>query len=117
MMVSDQPKKEDKALYHLPLTNYEVLVLHTDITDRHIMGQPVNVAHANFFTTWGYGILKDTHKLGLRGRLPTFIEIFLADSTMQVRVDSSLSDYYDWEQGVPQGGVLSTTVVSKLMIL
>ena len=27
---------------------------------------------------------------------------------MQVRVGSSLSDYYDQEQGVPQGGVLST---------
>ena len=41
--------------------------------------------------TWRYGILKDTHKLGLRGRLPTFIENFLADHTMQVRVGSSLS--------------------------
>ena len=69
-------------------------------------------------TTLRYGILKDIHKLGLRGRLPTFIEKFLADRTMQVRVGSSLSDYYDQEQGVPQGGVLSTTLlVSKLMIL
>ena len=63
-------------------------------------------------TTWRYGILKDIHKLGLRGRLPTFIENFLADRAMQVRVGSSLSDYYDQEQGVPQGGVLSTTLVS-----
>ena len=30
--------------------------------------------------------MKDFHKLGLRGRLPTFIESFLADRTMQVRV-------------------------------
>ena len=51
-------------------------------------------------------------QLGLRGRLPTFIENFLADCTMQVRVGSSLSDYYDQEQGVPQGGVLSTTLFS-----
>ena len=58
-------------------------------------------------TTWRYGILKDIHKLGLRGRLPTFIENFLADRTMQVRVGSSLSDYYDQEQGV-----LSTTLFS-----
>ena len=61
-------------------------------------------------TTWRYGILKDIHKLGLRGRLPTFIENFLADRAMQVRVGSSLSDYYDQDQGVPQGGVLSTTL-------
>ena len=31
---------------------------------------------------------------------------------MQVRVGSILSDYYDQEQGVPQGGVLSTTLFS-----
>ena len=31
---------------------------------------------------------------------------------MQVRVGSSLSDYYDQEQGVPQGDVLSTTLFS-----
>ena len=63
-------------------------------------------------TTWKYGILKDIHKLGLIGRLPTFIENFLADRTMQVRVGSSLTDYYDQEQGVPQGGVLSTALFS-----
>ena len=61
-------------------------------------------------TTWRYGILKDIHKLGLRDRLPTFIENFLADRIMQVRVGSSLSDFYDQEQGVPQEGVLSTTL-------
>ena len=61
-------------------------------------------------TTWRYGIMKDIHKLGLRGRLPTFIESILADRTMQVRVGSTLSDLYDQEQGVPQGGVLSTTL-------
>ena len=63
-------------------------------------------------TIWRYGIIRDIHKLGLRGRLPTFIENFLADRTMQVRVGSSLSDYYDQEQSVPQGGVLSTTLFS-----
>ena len=61
-------------------------------------------------TTWRCGILKDIYKLGLRGRLPTFIENFLADRTIQVRVGSLLSDYYDQEQGVPQGGVLYTTL-------
>ena len=31
---------------------------------------------------------------------------------MEVQVGSSLSDYYDQEQGVPQGGVLSTALFS-----
>ena len=54
--------------------------------------------------------MKDIHKLGLKGRLPTFIESFLADRTMQVRVGSSLYDKYDQEEGVPQCGILSTTL-------
>ena len=63
-------------------------------------------------TTWRYGILKDIYKLGLKGRPPTFIENFLADRTTQFRVGSSLSDYYDQEQSVSQGCVLSTTLFS-----
>ena len=43
--------------------------------------------------------MKDIHKLGLRGRLPTFIESFLADRAMQKRVGSTLSYLYDQEQG------------------
>ena len=31
---------------------------------------------------------------------------------MQLRVGSTLSDYYYQEQGVPQGGILSTTLFS-----
>ena len=39
-----------------------------------------------------------------------FIRSFLEDRTMQVRVGSTLSDFYDQEQGVPQGSILSTTL-------
>ena len=42
-------------------------------------------------TTWRYGILRDLHELGLKGRLPVFIKSFLADRCMQVPVGSTLS--------------------------
>ena len=61
-------------------------------------------------TTWRYGILKDLHNFGLKGKLPNFIKSFLEDRTIQVRVGSTLSDLYDQEQGVPQGAILSTTL-------
>ena len=61
-------------------------------------------------TTWRYGILKDLHDLGLKGRLPLFIQSVLEDCTIQVRVGFTLSDLYDQEQGVPQGSILSTTL-------
>ncbi|WP_135568272.1 reverse transcriptase family protein, partial [Solemya elarraichensis gill symbiont] len=63
-------------------------------------------------TTWKYGILKDLHKLGFRGRLPLFILNFLQDRTFQVRIGSTLSDTFVQEMGVPQGCVLSVTLFS-----
>ena len=39
-----------------------------------------------------------------------FIRSFIEDRTMKVRVGCTLSDFYDQEQGVPQGSILSTTL-------
>ena len=93
------------------LVRLETFIRDAFIKKEHVVAVFFDLEKA-YDTTWRYGILKDIHKLGLRGRLPTFIENFLADRAMQVRVGSSLSDYYDQEQGVPQGGVLSTTLFS-----
>ena len=93
------------------LVRLETFICDAFIKKEHVVAAFFDLEKA-YDTTWRYGILKDIHKLGLRGRLPTSIENFLADRTMQVRVGSSLSDYNDQEQGVPQGGVLSTTLFS-----
>ena len=61
-------------------------------------------------TTWRHGIMRDLHDLGIRGRLAIFIENFLADRWIQVRVGSTLSEKFDQAQGVPQGSILSTTL-------
>ena len=63
-------------------------------------------------TTWKYGILKDLHNMGFKGRLPEFILNFLADREFQVRVGSTLSDPHEQEIGVPQGSILSVTLFS-----
>ena len=95
-------------------TNDNLVRLETFIRDAFVKKEHVVAVFFDlekaYDTTWRYGIMKDIHKLGFRGRLPTFIESFLADRAMQVRVGSTLSDLYDQEQGVPQGGVLSTTL-------
>ena len=95
-------------------TNDNLVRLETFIRDAFI--KPEHVV-AVFFdlekaydTTWRYGILKDLHNFGMKGRLPNFIKSFLEDRTIQVRVGSTLSDLYDQEQGVPQGAILSTTL-------
>ena len=91
------------------LVRLETFICDAFIKKEHVVAMFFDLEKA-YDTTWRYGILKDIRKLGLRGRLPTFIENFLADHTMQVRVGSTLSDYYDQKQSVPQGGVLSTTL-------
>ena len=61
-------------------------------------------------TKWKYGIMKDLHDIGLRGRLPNFISNFLSDRYFNVRIGSTLSDTFEQEQGVPQGSILSPTL-------
>ena len=63
-------------------------------------------------TTWKYGILKDLHEAGLRGRMPVFISKFLDNRNFRVRLGSTLSDPFEQEMGVPQGSILSVTLFS-----
>ena len=58
-------------------------------------------------TTWQYGIIRDLHRIGLRGRLPVFVSEYLRDS--RVRFGTTLSDEFYPEEGVPTGGVLAVT--------
>ena len=61
-------------------------------------------------TTWKFGIIKDLYDLKLRSRLPKFIKNFLTDRTFQVCIRSTLSDWKNQEEGIPQGSILSTTL-------
>ena len=61
-------------------------------------------------TSWKYGILRDLHDAGLRGRMPEFVGKFLTDESFHVRVGSCLSDAFTQEMGVPQGSILSVTL-------
>ena len=49
--------------------------------------------------------------MDLRRRLPLFIQSFLSERKFRVRVETSLSDFYDQEMGVPQGSILSVTLL------
>ena len=63
-------------------------------------------------TTWKYGILKDLYEVGLRGRMPVFISIFLENRNFRVCLGSTLSDPFEQEMGVPEGSILSVTLFS-----
>ena len=91
------------------LVRLETFIRDAFIKRKHVVAEFFDLEKA-YDTTWRYGILKDLHNFGLKGRLPNFIESFLEDRTIQARVGSTLSDLYDQEQGVPQGAILSTTL-------
>ena len=95
-------------------TNDNLIRLETFIRDAFIKKEHVVAVFFDlekaYDTTWRYGILRDLHELGLKGRLPVFIKSFLADRRMQVRVGSTLSNQFEQAQVVPQGSILSTTL-------
>ena len=51
--------------------------------------------------------MKDVHDIGLKGRLPLFLQSFLTDREFKVKVGSTVSELHNQEQGVSQGSILS----------
>ena len=43
-------------------------------------------------TTWQYGIIRDLHRIGLRGRLPVFVSEYLRDRRIRVRIRTTLTN-------------------------
>ena len=59
-----------------------------------------------------YGIMKHIHDVGLKSRLPLFIQIFLNDREFKVKVASTMFGLHKQKQGVPHGSILSVTLFS-----
>ena len=95
-------------------TNDNLVRLETFIRDAFVKKEHVVAVFFDlekaYDTTWKYGILRDLHEFGVKGRLANFVESFLANRSIQVRVGSTLSDTFGLSQGVPQGSILSTTI-------
>ena len=61
-------------------------------------------------TVWKKGVLQEMYRMGLKGKLPIFIQNFLLSRSLKVRVGCSYSSLKPQEQGVPQGSVLSVAL-------
>ena len=64
---------------------------------------------------WRYGMKKEMHRLGLRGRLPLFVSNFMEGRLFRIRMNQQLSQEYEQESGIAQGSKLSVTMFSLLM--
>ncbi|GBN04963.1 putative RNA-directed DNA polymerase from transposon X-element [Araneus ventricosus] len=63
---------------------------------------------------WRYGILSTLFNFGLSGNLPIFLKNFLSYRTFRVRVGNFYSNHFIQAEGVPQGSVLSVTLIVHL---
>ena len=68
-------------------------------------------------TTWKYGVMKDLHELGIKGRLPQFIKGFLSNRKFRVYVDTTFSSVKNQDVGVPQGSILAVTLFNIIIII
>lgn len=59
---------------------------------------------------WRFRIIEILQKIGIKGSLLIFIYNFLADRTFQTNIGNILSDEHKFENGIPQGSVLSVTL-------
>ena len=91
------------------LIRFESFIREAFIKKEHVVSIFFDLESA-YDTTWKYGVMKDLHDFGLRGRLANFISAFLNDRNFKVRVGTTLSDKQYQEMGVPQGCILSVTL-------
>ena len=60
--------------------------------------------------------MKDLHELGIKGRLPQFIEGFLSIRKFRVCVDTTFSSVKNQEESVPQGSILAVNLFNIKLI-
>ena len=66
------------------LVRLETFIRDAFVAKEHVVAVFFDLEKA-YDTTWRHGIMRDLHELGIRSRLATFIENFLADRWIQVR--------------------------------
>ena len=93
------------------LLRLETFIRDAFIQNQHLVAVFFDLQKA-YDTTWKHDIQQDLHNLGLRGNLTIFIGNFLTDRTFQIHLGTILSDVFHQEEGVPQGAILSTTLLN-----
>ena len=91
------------------LIRLESLIRDSFLKGNHVVSIFFDLEKA-YDTVWKHGVAKDMFNVGLRGRMPLFIQNFLSDRVFRVRLGSVYSQLHNQEMGVPQGSILSVTL-------
>ena len=84
----------------------EIYIRQGFVKNQHTVGICFDLEKA-YDTTWKGSIMKGLYEMGLKGRLPFFIENFLKG---RKKLDNARSSLNPQEVGVPQGSILSPTL-------
>ena len=87
--------KDNRAMFSILKISRQLnlpidLQLHRFVKNQHTVGIFFYLEKA-YDRTWKGGIMKDLHEMGLKGRLPLFIDNFLKGREFKVRLDNTHS--------------------------
>ena len=68
-----------------------------------------------FDMVWRKGLLLKLQKYGIMGKMYSFIQNFLTDRTIQVRVGNELSNKFNLQNGTAQGSIISPLLFSIMI--
>ena len=92
----------------------QILTLEHDIKLAHSRKQELLAVFLDlekaFDLMWHEGVLLKLKKYGVTGKMYSFVKSFLSNRKIKVRVNDTMSEEYDLENGSPQGSVISPTL-------
>ena len=91
------------------LTHIDTYIKTAFVNKEHVIAVFFDL-HKAYDTTWKYHILSSLSAIDLIGNLPKYIQNFLSNRLMKIKVSNTLSDPFPQHEGVPQGSVLSCTL-------
>jgi hypothetical protein len=56
---------------------------------------------------WKHGLLQKMVSLNIYGNMLSYVNVFLSNRTLQVRINNACSDIYIVQKGTPQGSCIS----------
>jgi hypothetical protein len=68
-----------------------------------------------FDMLWKHGLLQKMVSLNIYGNMLSYVNVFLSNRTLQVRINNTCSDIYIVQNGTPQGSCISPTLF-KIMV-
>ena len=96
------------------LTKLESAIKAGQLNDKKVVAVFLDLKKA-FDLMWRKGVILKLTEFGIKGKMLKWINDFLVDRKIRVKVEDQVSDYQKTDNGSPQGVVLSPTLFNVIM--